>query len=460
MPPVAAARLGAELAAFAEFGVCRRWPSAGATVGAGRPGGRCRRLLRASALLRGGGSRSALLERRRVRRRSGPLKLAEQPLPFRDSLRIRGSWSASTSVRPKWPYLVEAVERRGRVVDQVDQAVPALGLLRCWRRTSASSVVGATPVLASSRRLAHDRVGFARRSGPDGFAGRRRGSSAPRSSASENGVSSAGRVGQRRRRLAEVGEDRRGGVGEALQAAHRQCGTRAGRWGTSAATLPAAAPRSELAWAAAPELAKKPATWARSRESGPRICSESAASWASWSRWAERMPKRRSTSRRTGLARLTSRLDVVAAAGEAGAEFVEDQPEALRVGQRLDVVDQVRVDAGAVAAERQQVLAGARLRRRGSASAAAAAGEPGARGRVGRQSTNFSPISDCGRIWQLASLRKSWKPGSVMFITITALPGTATGLPSAVGDGLARHRDADRLDRRRRWRRRRGPARP
>ena len=59
-----------------------------------------------------------------------------------------------------------------------------------------------------------------------------------------------------------------------------------------------------------------------------------------------------------------------------------------------------------------------------------AGGDPGARGRVGRQSTNFSPISDCGRIRQLASLRKSWKPGSVMFMTITALPGTEIGLPS------------------------------
>ena len=57
------------------------------------------------------------------------------------------------------------------------------------------------------------------------------------------------------------------------------------------------------------------------------------------------------------------------------------------------------------------------------------AGEPGARGSVGRQSTNFSPISDCGRIRQLASLRKSWKPGSSMSMTMIALPGTATGLP-------------------------------
>jgi hypothetical protein len=57
------------------------------------------------------------------------------------------------------------------------------------------------------------------------------------------------------------------------------------------------------------------------------------------------------------------------------------------------------------------------------------ASAPGARGRVGRQSTNFSPISDCGRIWQLASARKSRKPGSVMSMTMIALPGFSTGLP-------------------------------
>ena len=57
-------------------------------------------------------------------------------------------------------------------------------------------------------------------------------------------------------------------------------------------------------------------------------------------------------------------------------------------------------------------------------------GDPGARGSVGRQSTNFSPISDCGRIRQLASSRKSWKEGSLMFITMIALPGTETGSPS------------------------------
>jgi hypothetical protein len=53
-----------------------------------------------------------------------------------------------------------------------------------------------------------------------------------------------------------------------------------------------------------------------------------------------------------------------------------------------------------------------------------------ARGRVGRQSTYFSPIRDWGRITQLASSRKSWKPGSVIFITITALPSVFSCSPS------------------------------
>ena len=47
-------------------------------------------------------------------------------------------------------------------------------------------------------------------------------------------------------------------------------------------------------------------------------------------------------------------------------------------------------------------------------------GVPSARGCVGRQSTYFSPISAWGRIVQLASIRKSWKPGFSMFRTTAA----------------------------------------
>ena len=45
-------------------------------------------------------------------------------------------------------------------------------------------------------------------------------------------------------------------------------------------------------------------------------------------------------------------------------------------------------------------------------------------------STNFSPISDCGRIVHVASLRKSWKPGSVMSSVIAAfLSGVTSSAP-------------------------------
>jgi hypothetical protein len=45
---------------------------------------------------------------------------------------------------------------------------------------------------------------------------------------------------------------------------------------------------------------------------------------------------------------------------------------------------------------------------------AGGSGVPSTRGCVGMQSTNFSPISACGRIVQLASARKSLKPGLSM----------------------------------------------
>ena len=53
--------------------------------------------------------------------------------------------------------------------------------------------------------------------------------------------------------------------------------------------------------------------------------------------------------------------EVLAAAGEAGAELVEDQPEAVAVGRAVDVLDQVEVDRLAVVLERQQALARAGL---------------------------------------------------------------------------------------------------
>ncbi len=340
-----------------------------------------------------------------------------------DAVRERHEGAAEVAV------LVEAVERGRSCCRSVRPARPSLGSSAGLVVKPASSRSGTTPDFAEFAGLADDRCRLRAKIGPEASPASPRlfsatvvacengvsvrvasvseGAALPRSS--NTGVPASEKplqVGHRGPELAQEG-------GELLQRLFQFGAVFGARLGGGAG------------------VGEEAGDVRRSRASGSRIASESLASWASWSRWSERMPNSVSTSRRTGLARLTSDLEVAAAAGEAGAEFVEDQPEALRVGQRLDVVDQVRVDAGAVAAERQQVLARARLRRSGICFSGGGACAPGARGRVGRQSTNFSPISDCGRIWQLASARKSWKPGSVISISMIALPGTATGLPSS-----------------------------
>ena len=104
--------------------------------------------------------------------------------------------------------------------------------------------------------------------------------------------------------------------------------------------------------------------------------------------------------------------EIGAAAGEAGAELVEDQRQRCRYGRRMMLLIRSRSTGVVVCVDRQQVLAlpvpalDLRQRRRRLACPA--------RGCVGVHSTNFSPISDCGRIVQVASVRKSWKPGSSM----------------------------------------------
>ena len=278
-----------------------------------------------------------------LRRWNWPVNFAEQPLA---SISYSRQLVSVTRVREKWPYWSKPLVAAVAVVDQFDEAVQAPVFL-VLARNFASSSVGLAPVLGQVARLRttgsaarEDRARRLRR--------RRRATSAPRSRLPRTG--SACRVASVSdgRRLAEVCEDRRGGVGEALQAAHRRAELAQEGGELAAATLPV---RRRVRRSPG----RRRRRWRRSRRRGRARAraargsrSESAASWASWSRWALRMPNRRSTSRSTGLARLTSRLDVVAAAGEAGAEFVEDQAEALRVGQRVDVVDQVGVDAGAV----------------------------------------------------------------------------------------------------------------
>ena len=63
--------------------------------------------------------------------------------------------------------------------------------------------------------------------------------------------------------------------------------------------------------------------------------------------------------RRIGAA--NNRREVRASGRQAGAEVVEDQTEALRERQALDVVDHVEVHGLAVVLDRQQVLAGTGL---------------------------------------------------------------------------------------------------
>ena len=145
-----------------------------------------------------------------------------------------------------------------------------------------------------------------------------------------------------------------------------------------------------------------------------------------------------------GVGAVDDGAEVVAAGGEAGAEVVEDEPEAVAVGGAVDVLDQVEVDGLAVVLERQQALALPRSRPR-SARARGAAPRRARGAGSGCSRRSFSPISDCGRMMQEASSRKSLKASSSMFMTTTALPGTACGPPSRLAISSSSG-DVDGLD--------------
>ena len=62
-----------------------------------------------------------------------------------------------------------------------------------------------------------------------------------------------------------------------------------------------------------------------------------------------------------GVGAADDRVEVLAASGKACAQVVEDEAEALRIGQAVDVLDDVQVHLLAVVLERQEPLAGSRL---------------------------------------------------------------------------------------------------
>ena len=113
--------------------------------------------------------------------------------------------------------------------------------------------------------------------------------------------------------------------------------------------------------------------------------------------------------------------EVLRPAGEAGAERREDQAEALAVRAAQDVVDEV---GGIV----EVVCSTGTVPPSGSFS-----GEL-----PGWQSTKYSPISDCGLMSQVASLRKSSKPGSVDLDGHDRLRRLALALDDAEVAGLCR----------------------
>ncbi len=78
----------------------------------------------------GSARRAAALRRSAEAARLEPVKLAEQPL-FGVGHVFEAVRSASTRLRMKWPYLSNSLVAAVAVVDQVDEAVEALGLPWC-----------------------------------------------------------------------------------------------------------------------------------------------------------------------------------------------------------------------------------------------------------------------------------------------------------------------------------------
>ena len=224
------------------------------------------------------------------------------------------------------------------------------------------------------------------------------------------------------------------------------------------------APRSAVASPAWAALLMKPPIRSRSRASGVSTASPLRASVRKRLVLLAEDREHLVGLAQRGVGAIDDLGQVVAARGERGAERVEDQPEAVRVGLAHDVVDQVEVDRRAVRLQRQEVLALARLAvtdhlergrrgecprpaagsactRRTSRRAATAAGSgttrprgsPGTRDRRSRSTTTALPGSGS----------PSACAASVSLVTVTSLTAPtvapATG-PPRPGPGTRRCR--------------------
>ena len=158
-----------------------------------------------------------------------------------------------------------------------------------------------------------------------------------------------------------------------------------------------------------------------------------------------------------GVGAVDDLAELVAAGREAGSEVVEDEAEAVAVGDAVDVLEQVEVHRLAVVLQRQQALALAGPPS-GISSSSGGGSEPGRAAGSGCSPRSVSPISDCGRMMQEASSRKSLKPSSSIRMTTTALPGSGAGRPRGWPPRRARRHPPTRSCRP--WRRRSGPPRP
>ncbi len=169
------------------------------------------------------------------------------------------------------------------------------------------------------------------------------------------GLEQAVHPGQRRGRVAKVGEHGRRRVAEAAQLRHRraQLAQEAGEASEALFEVFAALGRRlggdrRLVDEAGDALALARER-AEDRVGVDRELHELAVLAGERRQDLVRFPQRRVRA-------LDDLRELVAAGGEAGAEIVEDQAEAVRIGLFHDVVDEVEVDRLAVLLERQQIL--------------------------------------------------------------------------------------------------------